>query len=63
VTKKPTPKGWDSQANGLLRRQRPAKEEVLDGWIEDKLRSAYSSVLDEPIPEELIRLVQQKLKD
>ena len=35
----------------------------FDNWLEDKLRNAYSSVLDEPIPEDLIRLLSEKLKD
>ena len=35
----------------------------FDSWLETKLRTAYSSVLDEPIPEDLIQLIAQKLKD
>ena len=35
----------------------------FDSWLENKLRTAYSSVLDEPIPEDLIQLISQKLKD
>ena len=35
----------------------------FDSWLESKLRTAYSSVLDEPIPEDLIQLIAQKLKD
>ncbi len=35
----------------------------FDSWLENKLRSAYSSVLDEPIPDDLIELLSQKLKD
>ena len=40
-----------------------AQGEGFDSWLETKLRSAYSSVLDEPIPEDLIQLLHQKLKD
>jgi hypothetical protein len=36
---------------------------AFDSWLETKLRSAYSSVLDEPIPDDLIQLLTQKLKD
>ncbi len=36
---------------------------AFDTWIEDKLRNAYSSVLDEPIPDDLIKLLADKLKD
>ena len=35
----------------------------FDSWLETKLRVAYSSVLEEPIPEDLIQLLSQKLKD
>lgn len=35
----------------------------FDSWLENKLRTAYSSVLDEPIPDDLIELISQKLKD
>jgi hypothetical protein len=35
----------------------------FDSWLETKLRTAYSSVLDEPIPDDLIQLIAQKLKD
>ena len=35
----------------------------FNDWLETRLRSAYSSVLDEPIPEDLIRLVNEKLRD
>jgi hypothetical protein len=35
----------------------------FDSWLENKLRTAYSSVLDEPIPEDLIELLSRKLKD
>ncbi len=36
---------------------------IFDNWLENKLKSAYSSVLEEPIPDELLRLITQKLKD
>jgi hypothetical protein len=35
----------------------------FDSWLENKLRTAYSSVLDEPIPDDLIELISQKLND
>ena len=40
-----------------------AGDGAFDRWLEDKLRNAYSSVLEEAIPEDLLRLLQQKLKD
>ncbi len=36
---------------------------VFDRWLEDRLRNAYSSVLEEPIPDDLLRLLKQTLKD
>ena len=36
---------------------------TLDTWLDAKLRNAYSSVLEEPIPDDLIQLLHQKLKD
>jgi hypothetical protein len=38
-------------------------ETFFNEWLETRLRSAYSSVLDEPIPEDLIRLINEKLRD
>jgi hypothetical protein len=45
--------------------KKPSEGEAagFDSWLESKLRTAYSSVLDEPIPEDLIQLLSQKLKD
>jgi len=40
-----------------------SEDPAFDNWLDNKLRSAYSSVLDEPIPEDLIKLLHQKLKD
>ena len=58
----------DKQKSG---RKEPRAQKPLEGngvagfdsWLENKLRTAYSSVLDEPIPEDLIQLIAQKLKD
>jgi hypothetical protein len=44
--------------------KKPTENDALfDTWLENKLKTAYSSVLEEPIPEDLIRLLTQKLKD
>lgn len=52
--RQPRPKAAESKAG---------EGGAFDSWLETKLRSAYSSVLDEPIPEDLIQLLNQKLKD
>ena len=58
----------DKQKPGRKEPRRPSKSSNggnagFDSWLETKLRTAYSSVLDEPIPEDLIQLIAQKLKD
>jgi hypothetical protein len=66
VTKKTDPRTKKGGA-----RREPAKERIrtgtgenhFDTWLDEKLRTAYSSVLDEPIPDDLLRLLQQRLKD
>lgn len=42
---------------------KPVEDAGFDLWLEAKLKGAYSSVLDEPIPEDLIQLLSEKLKD
>jgi hypothetical protein len=43
--------------------QRPASDVLLDQWLDTKLRTAYSSVLDEPVPDDLIKLLKDRLRD
>ncbi len=57
MTKKTTPARKRSTSSNS-----PA-DDSLDNWLDTKLRNAYSSVLDEPIPEDLIQLLHRKLKD
>ena len=33
----------------------------FERWLDKKLKSAYGSVLEEPIPQDLIKLLRQKL--
>jgi hypothetical protein len=64
VDRKPKRRGDDSRdrpENGQS--DVPPGEPAFDNWLEKRLRTAYASVLDEPIPEDLIRLLSQKLKD
>lgn len=53
----------DSQPSPSAVKTGGNREAQFDLWLEDKLRTAYGSVLDEPIPEDLIRLLHHKLKD
>ncbi len=50
-------------ASGIPAQAKGGSDAGFDSWLENKLKSAYSSVLEEPIPEDLIRLLTQKLKD
>jgi hypothetical protein len=65
VDKKGIPRREGQTGRG--QRKTPAtganSDNLFDQWLETKLRSAYSSVLDEPLPEDLIKLVNDKLKD
>jgi hypothetical protein len=66
VERKPSPRRREAQnprASGTSTQPKAASDAVFDSWLENKLKSAYSSVLEEPIPEDLIRLLTQKLKD
>ncbi len=56
VTNRPTSRTRSGEPTG-------SGKATLDTWLDTKLRNAYSSVLDEPIPDDLIQLLHQKLKD
>jgi hypothetical protein len=58
VTEKQKPGRKEPRKEG-----KPGNGGGFDSWLENKLRTAYSSVLDEPIPHDLIDLISQKLKD
>ena len=55
------PDGIDGKPLGQSSPEQPG--DPFDLWLEDKLRNAYSSVLEEPIPEDLLKLLHKKLKD
>ncbi len=42
---------------------KPGDDAAFDNWLEGKLKGAYNSVLDEPLPDELVRLLSEKLKE
>lgn len=56
------PDGGTDQRGGVLA-AKPEGDVAFDRWLEDKLRNSYSSVLEEPIPDDLLRLLEQKLKE
>lgn len=63
MAKKPNKKPTSSADGTGSGKAKSTLDAGFDRWLEDKLRNVYSSVLDEPIPTDLIKLVQAKLKD
>lgn len=53
-----------------VRKRKPAAKErrsneqdsEFDAWLDVQLKSLYSSVLNEPIPEDMLKLLQQRTK-
>jgi hypothetical protein len=39
----------------------PAHGDRFDIWLDGKLKTAYGSVLDEPIPDDIMKLLEQEL--
>lgn len=39
----------------------PAPGDRFDTWLDGKLKSAYGSVLNEPIPDDIMKLLEQEL--
>ncbi len=66
MDKKLKPGRKESRVTRAARTSPPAgapADTAFDYWLENTMKNAYSLVLDEPIPEDLIRLISQKLKD
>lgn len=66
VNRKAGPKKLTGASGGSARAkavETAGDSDAFELWLEDKLRTAYSSVLEEPIPEDLLKLLDQKLKD
>jgi len=42
-------------------RGRPKSDPVFDGWLNHHLSRLYSPVLEEPLPRDLMRLLEEKL--
>jgi hypothetical protein len=43
-------------------RGKPKSDPVFDGWLNHHLSRLYGPVVDEPIPEDLLRLLEEKLR-
>jgi hypothetical protein len=39
----------------------PAPGDRFDTWLDGKLKTAYGSVLNEPIPDDIMKLLEQEL--
>jgi hypothetical protein len=42
-------------------RGKPNSDPVFDGWLNHHLSRLYGPVLDEPIPDSLLRLLEERL--
>jgi hypothetical protein len=43
-------------------RGKPKSDSVFDGWLNHHLSRLYGPVLDEPLPKDLLRLLEEKLR-
>jgi hypothetical protein len=43
-------------------RGKPKSDPVFDGWLNHHLSRLYGPILDEPIPDNLLRLLEEKLR-
>lgn len=43
-------------------RGKPKSDPVFDGWLNHHLSRLYGPVLDEPVPESLLKLLEERLK-
>ena len=50
------------RAGDMNARGKPKSDRVFDGWLNHHLSRLYGPVLDEPIPKELLRLLEEKLR-
>jgi len=47
----------ESEGLGIRNGERPESSGPFDRWLNEKLVVLYNSVLDEPIPEDLLKLI------
>jgi hypothetical protein len=52
----------DKRATGMNLRCKPKSDPVFDGWLNHHLSRLYGPVLEEPIPRDLLRLLEEKLR-
>ena len=46
----------------MSERGKPKSDPVFDGWLNHHLSRLYGPIVDEPIPTELLRLLEEKLR-
>ncbi|HEX4506221.1 MAG TPA: hypothetical protein VH722_10865 [Alphaproteobacteria bacterium] len=46
----------------MIERGKPKSDPVFDGWLNHHLSRLYGPIADEPIPNELLRLLEERLK-
>jgi len=52
----------DTRVVDMNVRGKPKADPVFDGWLNHHLSRLYGPVLDEPIPSDLLRLLEEKLR-
>ena len=52
----------DKKVVDMSVRGKPKSDPVFDGWLTHHLSRLYGPVLDEPIPKELLRLLEERLR-
>ncbi|WP_428392736.1 NepR family anti-sigma factor [Lichenicoccus sp.] len=50
--------GRESSTSGPARRRRPKQDGAFDLWLARGLHQMFDDIANEPIPEELLRLIQ-----
>jgi len=43
-------------------REVPEQDPAFDAWLDVRLKTLYGSVLNEPLPEDIVKLLQQRPK-
>ena len=52
----------EKRISDINSRGKPKGDPVFDGWLNHHLSRLYGPVLNEPIPKELLRLLEEKLR-
>jgi hypothetical protein len=51
----------DKRTGAVTARGKPSGDAVFDGWLNHHLSRLYDPVIQEPIPEDLLKLLKERL--